>query len=101
MFKNGIKYSVSSQWSNMRIESYDYESKEYPGTFRLFWSDGASGVPSDLSINQKNEIESILENHNPLEIFNMVIDALESGVYHILLETLDEKILNTIRKTIR
>jgi len=101
MQKVGIKYSVSSQWRNMRIESYDYESEDHPGTFGLFWSDGASGVPSDLSIDQKNEIERILENYNPLEIFNMVIDALESGVYHILLETLDEKTLNTIRKTIR
>jgi len=99
--KNVIKYSVSSQWRNMRIESYDYESEDHPGTFRLFWSDGDSGIPSDLSINQKNEIESILENYNPLEIFNMVIDAIKSGVYHILLETLDEKTLNTIRKTIR
>ena len=101
MFKTGIKYSVSSQWRNMRIESYDYESEDHPGTFRLFWSDGASGVPSDLSIDQKNEIESILENYNPLEIFNMMVNALESGVYHILFETLNEKTLNTIRKTIR
>ena len=82
----------------MRIESYNYESEDHPGTFRLFWSDGASGASSDLSIDQKNEIESILENYNPLEIFNMVINALESGVYHILLETLDEKTLNTISR---
>jgi len=85
----------------MRIESLDYSSESHPGTFRLFWSDGVSGVPSDLNIDQKNEIERILENYNPLEIFNMVIDALKSGVYHILLETLDEKTLNIIRKTIR
>ena len=101
MRKVGIKYSVSSQWRNMRIESLDYSSESHPGTFRLFWSDGTSGVPSDLGIEQKNEIESILENYNPLEIFNMVIDAIESNVYHILLETLDEKTLDTIRKTIR
>ena len=69
---------MDSQWRNMRIEALDYDNEKYPGLFRRFWSEGGSGVPSDLNGNQKKEIENILENYNPLE----------------------KRILNTIRKQI-
>jgi len=95
--KNGIKYDIYSQWQNMKIESIDYDdSTSHWGKFVYFWNH--SSVPYDLNTEQLNEIENILENYNPLEIFEMVINVLKCDENHILLETMDEATLKTLRK---